>query len=78
MQIALEQLPINERLSIINALWDSILVDNSQENMVLTQEQKNFIDERLEKFHKEGQRKQPAQKVLDDIRQQFTQIPVQT
>lgn len=48
MEIALEKLPINERLRLVQSLWDSIVADNPNiEDFPLTDSQKKLIDERL-------------------------------
>lgn len=48
MEIALEKLPINERLRLVQSLWDSIVADNpSVEEFPLTDAQTKLIDKRL-------------------------------
>lgn len=48
MEIALEKLPLNERVRLVQTLWDSIVADNpSAEGFPLTDAQKKLIDERL-------------------------------
>ncbi len=66
MQANLRQLPIAERIRLVEDLWDSIAAD--QANLPLTQEQTEELDRRLDAYAADGDRGRPAAEVIAEIR----------
>ena len=66
MLVNLLTLPVEERIQIVEDLWDSIAVD--QEVLSLTNEQKNELDFRLNNYKIDGNKGRKASEVIADIR----------
>lgn len=67
MNIAnLRDLPVEQRLHLVEELWDSIAVD--QQALVLTDEQRSELDRRLDAYDMDGDSGRPGDVVLDDVR----------
>ena len=67
MNIAnLLDLPVEQRLHLVEELWDSIAVD--QQALVLTDEQRSELDRRLDAYDMDGDSGRPGDVVLDDVR----------
>ena len=69
MQADLRALPIAERIRLVEDLWDSIAAD--QAALVLTPEQRDEIDRRLDAYAADGNRGQLAAEVIEDIRRRL-------
>ena len=65
----LKQLPVADRIKLVEDLWDSIASD--QEALPLTSEQSALLDERLAAFEIDGDLGRPAAEVISDIRKQL-------
>lgn len=79
MEIALEQLPIEERISLAQKIWDSVVTDwaeqqNVQANVpaVFSQEQQQSINERLAEYRKNGESGIDFNSVLKDFEKIYT------
>lgn len=69
MNSKLKNLPISEKIQLVEDLWDSIA--SEQETMILTPEQKSELDDRLNSFDIDGNIGRPFEKALDEIRQKL-------
>jgi putative addiction module component (TIGR02574 family) len=69
MSTGLKELPLEERIKLVEELWDSISAD--QENLKLTAEQRAELDRRLEAFEIDGKIGRPAQEALSEIRKRL-------
>lgn len=64
-----QQLPIDERIKLVEDLWDSIAAD--QLALPLTTEQKNELDRRLAAYETDKSPGRPAIEALSDIRRKL-------
>ncbi|MEK6772271.1 MAG: addiction module protein [Pseudomonadota bacterium] len=69
MNTKLSQLPVNERIKLVEELWDSIASD--QKTLPLTQEQKSELDRRLNAYEADGNRGRLATESIMEIRQKL-------
>lgn len=69
MNPTLRDLPVDQRLRLVEELWDSIAAD--QEALPLTDEQRAELDRRLDAYEADGQRGRPAELVIADIRKRL-------
>ncbi|GAB5387003.1 MAG: hypothetical protein Alis3KO_41260 [Aliiglaciecola sp.] len=69
MDTTLKNLPIEERIRIVEDLWDSIARD--QRALPLTQDQVAELDRRLDAFEIDGDLGRPAKDVISDIRKRL-------
>ncbi len=69
MNQSLRDLTIEQRLQIVEDLWDSIAED--QQALVLTGEQRKELDRRLESLKLDGAQGRPAEVVIDEIRKRL-------
>ena len=69
MDRGLRDLPIEERLRLVEDLWDSIAADQS--HLPLTEAQRALLDERLAKYRESQEPGRPAHQVIDDIRKRL-------
>jgi len=69
MNAQLKELPLDERLRLVEDLWDSIAAD--QQVLPLTDMQREEIDRRLEAFESDGNPGRPAADVFADIRRRL-------
>jgi putative addiction module component (TIGR02574 family) len=60
------KLPIEERIRLVEDIWDSIAADQSTLN--LTNAQRAELDKRLDAFEKDGELGREASEVIADIR----------
>ena len=60
----LKDLPIDEKIQLVESLWDSI----SQDNILLTQDQKNELDARLNTYSVDGNKGRDANIVFSEIK----------
>lgn len=66
---SLRQLSIEQRMHLVEELWDSIAVD--QEALPLTHEQRVELDRRLDAYEADGNPGRTAGVALDDIRKRL-------
>jgi len=69
MDTTLKNLPVEERIRIVEDLWDSIARD--QTALPLTEDQKAELDRRLDAFGIDGNLGRPARDVISDIRKRL-------
>ena len=60
------KLPIEDRIRLVEDIWDSIAADQSE--LDLTEAQKAELDKRLDEFEKDGKTGREASEVIADIR----------
>jgi putative addiction module component (TIGR02574 family) len=65
----LRELPITERIQIVEDLWDSIAADQSA--LPLTKEQRTELDGRLAAYKADGVKGRIANEVIADIRKRL-------
>jgi putative addiction module component (TIGR02574 family) len=65
----LRELPITERIQIVEDLWDSIAADQSA--LPLTKEQRTELDGRLAAYKADGVEGRIANEVIADIRKRL-------
>jgi putative addiction module component (TIGR02574 family) len=66
MNSTLKQLPIDERIRLVEDLWDSIAVDQSA--IPLSSEQMEELDRRLDAFEVDSSSGKPAKEVISELR----------
>ena len=66
MDVKLRNLPLEERIKLVEDLWDSIAVDRHA--LPLTPEQKAELDRRLDAYEADGNRGRIAADVVAEIR----------
>lgn len=69
MDAKLQELPIEERIKLVEDLWDSIAAD--QKALPLTPEQKAELDRRLDAYTIDKNRGRVAADVVADIRRRL-------
>lgn len=69
MDTTLKNLPVENRLRIVEDLWDSIAID--QGALPLTPERKAELDRRLDAFALDGDPGRPAREVISVIRKRL-------
>ncbi|MAC45839.1 MAG: addiction module protein [Oceanospirillum sp.] len=69
MKPELRELPISQRVQLVEDIWDSIAED--QGVLSVTQTQKNELDRRLENYQKDGDQGRKASDALDAIRKKL-------
>ena len=69
MNSRLRGLSVEERLRLVEDLWDSITAD--QQGLPLTAEQKAELDLRLDAYEADGDAGRPAQDVIAEIRRKL-------
>jgi putative addiction module component (TIGR02574 family) len=69
MNSKLQMLPFDERIKLVEDLWDSIASD--QQALVLTTEQKAELDRRLDAYELDGNHGQLATEVITSIRRRL-------
>ncbi|MBU0499113.1 MAG: addiction module protein [Gammaproteobacteria bacterium] len=62
-------LPLDERIHLVEDLWDSIAADQSA--LPLTEEQRNELDRRLNAYASDGNKGRAALEVIADIRRKL-------
>jgi putative addiction module component (TIGR02574 family) len=66
---SLRQLPVEQRMHLVEELWDSIADD--QEALPLTNEQRVELDRRLDAYEVDKNPGRPAKVALDNIRKRL-------
>lgn len=69
MNTKLRELPLEERIRLVEDLWDSIAAD--QKALPLTAEQKAELDRRLDAYAVDQDRGRPAVEAVNDIRRRL-------
>ncbi len=66
MDVHLRELPVAERIKLVEDLWDSIAADQSA--LPLTSAQRVELDKRLDAYELDGNRGRAADEVIAEIR----------
>jgi len=66
MATKLQDLPLEERLKLVEDLWDSIAAEEG--GIPLTEAQRRLLDERLNQYELDGEPGELAHVVVDRIR----------
>lgn len=66
MATKLQDIPLEERLKLVEDLWDSIAAE--QLNLALTEAQRKLLDERLDEYELDGDPGEPAEVVVERLR----------
>jgi putative addiction module component (TIGR02574 family) len=69
MNTKLRELPIEERIRLVEDLWDSIASD--QQALPLTSIQRSELDRRLDFYEADGDLGRPMTEVIADIRKRL-------
>jgi putative addiction module component (TIGR02574 family) len=69
MNSRLRNLPIDEKIRLVQDLWDSISADQNQ--LLLTDEQKEELDRRIDAYEVDKNKGRLAKDVLADVRQKL-------
>jgi putative addiction module component (TIGR02574 family) len=69
MRYKLQEIPLEERIQLVEDLWDSIAAD--QQTLQLTTEQKAELDRRLDAYETDRNPGRPALEVIEDIRRRL-------
>jgi putative addiction module component (TIGR02574 family) len=69
MNAKLRGLPLNERLRLVEDLWDSIAAD--QDALPLTAEQQTELDRRLDAYEADKNSGRPASDVIAEVRKRL-------
>ncbi len=69
MRIKFHEIPLDERIRLVEDLWDSIAVE--QEALSLTDEQKAELDRRLDAYEVDRNPGRPAAEVIEEIRRKI-------
>ena len=69
MNANLRKLPLDERIRLVEDLWDSIASD--QNALPLTPEQRTELDRRLDAYEADGDPGRPAKDVIAEIRKRL-------
>ena len=69
MNTKLSKLPVDERIKLVEELWDSIASD--QKALPLTDEQKAELDRRLDAYEADGSRGRQATESITEIRRKL-------
>ena len=69
MNANLRNLPLDERIRLVEDLWDSIASD--QNALPLTPEQQAELDRRLDAYEADGHPGRPAEDVMAEIRKRL-------
>ncbi len=66
MNTNLKDLPVAEKVRLVEDLWDSIA--SNQESLPLTSEQRDELDHRLSAYQADGDTGRPASEAVKDVR----------
>lgn len=69
VNVNLHKLSLEERIRLVEDLWDSIAADQSA--LPLTEEQRAELDHRLDAYQRDGDPGRPADEVVADIRKRL-------
>jgi putative addiction module component (TIGR02574 family) len=69
MNANLRTLPLDDRIRLVEDLWDSIAADQSA--LALTPDQRSELDRRLDAYEADGNSGRPATDVIAEIRKKL-------
>ena len=69
METRLRDLPVQERIKLVEDLWDSIARDQSA--LPVTTEQRAELDRRLDRFESDGNLGEPVGEIVAGIRRRL-------
>ena len=69
MNANLRKLPVDERIRLVEDLWDSIAADQSA--LPLTTDQRTDLDRRLDAYEADANRGRPATDVIGELRKKL-------
>ena len=69
MSVKLNSLPLDERLRLLEDIWDSIAAD--QKALPLTDAQKSELDRRLDAYEADRNPGRPAKEIIAEIRRKL-------
>jgi putative addiction module component (TIGR02574 family) len=69
MNVKLRNLPIDERIKLVEELWESIAAD--QGTLSLTDDEKSELDKRLDAFESDGNQGRTAVETISEIRRKI-------
>ena len=69
MNANLRKLPVDERIRLVEDLWDSIAADQSA--LPLTADRRTELDRRLDAYQADGNLGRPAADVIAEIRKKL-------
>lgn len=69
MNTRLLKLPLEERIRLVEDLWDSIAYESA--TLPLNDAQRDELDRRLDAYERDGERGRPIDQVLAEIRRQL-------
>lgn len=69
MNANLRKLPLDERIRLVEDLWDSIA--STQNALPLTSEQQTELDQRLDAYEADSDPGRPAEDVIAEIRERL-------
>lgn len=69
MNRSLKQLPLDERIRLVEDLWDSIAVEQSA--IPLSLDQIAELDRRLDSYEADGNSGRPANEVISELRKRL-------
>jgi putative addiction module component (TIGR02574 family) len=69
MNVKLRELPVEERIKLVEDLWDSIAADRKA--LPITPDQHAELDHRLKAYEVDKNRGRPAADVLVDVRRRL-------
>lgn len=69
MTVNLRNLPIEERIRLVEDIWDSIAADQAE--LPLTHEQKEELDQRLNAYESDGIKGRLYSEAIADIRKRL-------
>ena len=69
MNPSLRDLSVEQRMRLVEELWDSIAAD--QQALPLTDEQRAELDRRLDAYEADGEHGRPAETAVADIRKRL-------
>ena len=73
MSTSLYELPLEERLRIVEDLWDSIAADS--QTLPLSEAHKEVLEQRLSTFKQDGNKGRPADEILAEIKTRKFPLP---
>ena len=69
MNSSLKQLPVDERIRLVEDLWDSIAADQSA--IPLSSDQMAELDRRLDSYEADGNTGRTAEEVISELRKRL-------
>lgn len=69
MNADIAALPLEERLRLVEDIWDSIAAEQS--SLPLTASQKALLDQRLDAYQVDGNKGRPAAAVIEELKRKL-------